>query len=373
VLTRSSETLLILDLPAENCADWDAFVNATEHASPYHLSGWRDVFSGGYGHVCHYLMAVWTPLAGGESFTGRRVAGILPLVHMRHWLFGNQLVSLPFFDSAGVLAASEAQDALVRHAFELADRLQATRVELRHAEAPAAVSPSVPPAPGWHAGKNLADSKFRMVLDLPASANLLMSSFKAKLRSQINRPVKAGLTVRIGGIDLLADFYAVFVENMRELGSPVHSLKLLRAVLISFPDRATLFVVYKGKVPIAGAMTFGFRELLSNPWASSLRRFSRDAPNMLLYWAMLEFACQGGYRRFDFGRSTRDEGTFRFKQQWGAVPEGLDWRRCALRPAAPQLDSHGSRARNAASACWRRLPLPLTAWLGPRIRGYISL
>jgi hypothetical protein len=85
---------------------------------------------------------------------------------------------------------------------------------------------------------------------------------------------------------------------VRELGSPVHSLKLLRAVLISFPDRATLFI---------------------------------------LYWAVLEFACQGGYHRFDFGRSTRDQGTFRFKQQWGAAPEGLDWRRRALPPAAPAL------------------------------------
>jgi serine/alanine adding enzyme len=373
MLTRNTETLSIVDLRAEDRVNWDAFVNATEHASPYHLSGWRDVFNGGYGHVCHYLMAVWTPLAGGESFAGRGIAGVLPLVHLRHCLFGNQLVSLPFFDSAGVLAASEAQEALVRHALELADRLRATLVELRHAEVPAAVSPSVPPAPGWHAGGNLADGKVRMVLDLPASANLLMKSFKAKLRSQINRPVKAGLTVRTGGIDLLADFYAVFVENMRELGSPVHSLKLLRAVLISFPDRATLFVVYHGKVPVAGAMTFGFRDLLSNPWASSLRRFSRDAPNMLLYWAMLEFACQCGYRRFDFGRSTRDEGTFRFKQQWGAVPERLDWRRCARRPAAPQQGLHSGARRDAAAACWRRLPLPLTTWLGPRIRGYISL
>jgi hypothetical protein len=37
----------------------------------------------------------------GESTT---VVGILPLVHIRHWLFGNSLVSMPFCDAGGVLA-----------------------------------------------------------------------------------------------------------------------------------------------------------------------------------------------------------------------------------------------------------------------------
>ena len=39
---------------------------------------------------------------------------------------------------------------------------------------------------------------------------------------------------------------------------------------------------------------------------------------MLLYWEVLKLAIDRHYRVFDFGRSSRDSGTFRFKQQWGA-------------------------------------------------------
>jgi len=37
---------------------------------------------------------------------------------------------------------------------------------------------------------------------------------------------------------------------------------------------------------------------------------------MLLYLRILEFACDNGYRVFDFGRSTKGEGTYKFQ---GAV------------------------------------------------------
>ncbi|MEZ5583585.1 MAG: GNAT family N-acetyltransferase [Candidatus Competibacteraceae bacterium] len=61
------------------------------------------------------------------------------------------------------------------------------------------------------------------------------------------------------------------------------------------------------------------------PWASSLRKYNSLSPNMLLYWSVLEFACKKGYRIFDFGRSTPGEGTYRFKEQWGAKPVQLYW------------------------------------------------
>jgi hypothetical protein len=46
---------------------------------------------------------------------------------------------------------------------------------------------------------------------------------------------------------------------------------------------------------------------------------------MLLYSAVLEFACREGFKEFDFGRSSVDSGTYRFKLQWGAHPRQLYW------------------------------------------------
>lgn len=73
-----------------------------------------------------------------------------------------------------------------------------------------------------------------MLLDLPESSEILMKYFKAKLRSQIKKPLKEGLKPKVGGIELLYDFYKVFSINMRDLGSPVHSQKLMRIVFEEF-------------------------------------------------------------------------------------------------------------------------------------------
>jgi lipid II:glycine glycyltransferase (peptidoglycan interpeptide bridge formation enzyme) len=40
---------------------------------------------------------------------------------------------------------------------------------------------------------------------------------------------------------------------------------------------------------------------------------------MLLYWTMIRDSIERGYKVFDFGRSTPNEGTYNFKKQWGAV------------------------------------------------------
>lgn len=179
--------------------------------------------------------------------------------------------------------------------------------------------------------------------------------------------------MRAGGLDMLRDFYRVFVENMRDIGSPVHSRRFVAEVVEGYGEGARIFVVYLKDVPVAGGVTLGFSEVLSNPWASSLRRYSQLAPNMLLYWSMLEYACEYGYRTFDFGRSTVGEGTYRFKEQWGARPEPLYWYRFTRGDVKRRALGRGSRGMSPAIEIWKRLPLQVTRILGPHIRRHISL
>jgi len=212
-----------------------------------------------------------------------------------------------------------------------------------------------------------------MLLDLPDSSEALLKSFKSKLRSQINRPLKEGLRVQSGGVELVDEFYGVFLENMRDLGSPVHSKMLIRNAVLEFPERARVFVVYQNATPLAASLAFGFKGIFMNPWASALRRFGHLSPNMLLYWGMLEHAAQNGYATFDFGRSTPGEGTFKFKEQWGAKPAPLHWQYIGWEAAGSENGSDLSRRFDWAAAVWKRLPLAATRVFGPALRKYISL
>ena len=343
--SSSTPGTVSLASPADRPA-WDAFVDRMPAAQAYHSFDWKGVFERATGRRCHYLLA---------SDPHRGVTGVLPLVQLKSRLFGNFLVSVPWFNYAGVLAESEfAVAALLDAAAELRTELKASHVELRQRADAAFDLPC-------------RTDKVSMVLPLALSEEEQWAKFSSKLRAQIRRPTKEGATACEGGIELIDEFYAVFSRNMRDLGTPVFDKRLFFETLDTFPDNANLFVVRLDGVPVAAALTIGFRERLEIPFASSLREFNRYSVNMLLYWRVLQFAISSGYRSFDFGRSTIDSGPYRFKKQWGAEADTLHWYYSLgadaempnLRPDNPKFQ--------AAVRLWRKLPLPVANWLGPRL------
>jgi serine/alanine adding enzyme len=357
--------------PGESAA-WEAFVRNHPQAGLYHLSGWRNVIEKAYNHPTYYLVA--TRKDSGLDDAEARLVGILPLVHLKHFLFGNTLVSMPYFDSAGILANDDiTADLLLQAAIDLGHELKVKCIELRHAGHSGFHTPPFAEKSATGAIRLATRShKVRMVLDLPGSSELLMDSFKAKLRSQIKKPIKQGLYAKIGGMELVDDFYRVFSENMRDLGSPVHSKFLIETVLEVFLGDARIVIVYKEDEPAACSVMIGFKNMLCNPWASALRRYSGLSPNMLLYWTMLEFACQQGFSHFDFGRSSPDEGTYKFKAQWGAQPQSLHWHYISLDGSADTSSMDKSQFSKMIEY-WKKLPVSVTRIVGPMIRKHIGL
>jgi FemAB-related protein (PEP-CTERM system-associated) len=384
---------------------WDAYVHAHPRATLYHLSGWKNVIEKTYGHKTYYLMAMkrnfeepdYDPAAMSHELDSNRLVGILPLVHLKHFLVGNSLVSLPFFDLGGILADhEETEGVLLAHVLELGKRLGVNHVELRNVS-PLRALAKIHDIRGTNP-KRLADldstsptrakvsshainasnlimrtHKVRMLKELPNSSESLWKSFKSKLRSQIRKSMKEGVEARIGGRALLDHFYHVFSINMRDLGSPLHSKKMVRGVLEAFPEESKIVVVYKNKRPVACSLVVGFHHVLENPWASALREYSKLAPNMLLYWSMLEYACDNGYTRFDFGRSTPYEGTYRFKLQWGTEPHPLYWTYLSVDGKPIVADIREKWKFERAISVWKKSPVGLTKVIGPRIRKYVAL
>lgn len=349
--------------PEEADLPYDTYVYTHSHSDLYHLSGWLNIIQKTYGHKGYLLTA--------QTEDGR-IAGALTIVLIKNFFFGKSLVSLPFFDFGGILANhEEAEEALIQEAIALSKRLGVEAIELRHTQ-PLSVTPKK--INGDIVRWSTRTHKVRMMLKLPDSSDALLASFKSKLRSQIKKPVKSGLHAVVGGTELLDDFYKVFSINMRDLGSPVHSHAMIENVLKEFPGKAKLILVYKDNNPLACSMIVGYKNVLENPWASALREYSRLSPNMLLYWTMLEYACNNRYEYFDFGRSSPDEGTYKFKKQWGAESFPLYWQSICLGGNDCHQNGRSDKSNyGRAIQIWQRLPVPVTRLIGPRIRKYISL
>lgn len=325
---------------------WDTYVLSSPITSGYHLSGWRRVIEEAFGHQTHYLVA--------QEENGT-VQGVGPLALLASRGFGRFLVSLPFVNYGGFIANSrDAYRVLEAGAITKARELEASHIELRH-ESPIETN--------WVS----AERKISMRLSLPESYEVLFKGFPSKLRSQVRRAQKEGMTARVGGTECLDEFYTVFSRCMRDLGTPVYAKGFFAKILEVFPKEARICVVSHGNVPVAAGFLYGFRSSLEIPWAASDKRFNKLAPNMMLYGAVLEYACQQGFHVFDFGRSSPDSGTYRFKEQWGAQPHQLYWYYwMGDGREVPQLNPQNPKYALAIRA-WQHLPLAVANLLGPHI------
>ncbi len=331
--------------------EWTTTIQQAAQSNIAHAPQWFRAIQSAYGHTPLYLQA--------EDDRGQ--TAILPAFLIRSRLFGSVVTSMPFLDTGGPCSSSPTlAHILVDLLIGEAARLGASRVELR------CTQPMDLAVPG-----NL--EKMNLVLPLPQNPDSLWKQFDAKVRNQIRKAERSGLSVEFGGEDKLKEFYEVFTVNMRDLGSPVHARRFFTSILDAFNNEARIAVIRKGTTPIGGLVALAFKDTLVVPWASSLRQYFSLCPNMLLYWETLRTGCLEGFRKFDFGRSSRDSNTYRFKRQWGAVEEQLYWYTISVNARRSKNPVGNDRQKALFVHMWQRLPLGVTRWLGPRVRKYLTL
>jgi serine/alanine adding enzyme len=334
-------TVRIVD-GAQSHEKWDRFVESDPQSTFCHQYRWKEIMRDVLGHECLYVAAT------DDDGTWH---GVLPLVRVRS-ILGHYLISLPFLNDGGPLGDRVTQQGLVEYAVTAAERSRAGLLEFRsRSELPGPVRP--------------VHRKVSVQLKLPSSLEEFWNTtLRAKLRSQIRRPEKEGMVFR-SGVEELDSFYQVFARNMRDLGTPVLPKAFFEKVANTFGPRILFAAVYtKAGVPVAGACCFAWRKELEAMWASSLRDFNHLSPNMLLYCRLMEYAIEHGVEVFNFGRSSPDGGTHKFKKQWGGDDIPLPWASWSREPSTGVPSADRPVYRFAVTA-WRHLPTAVATRLGP--------
>lgn len=291
-----------------------------------------------------------------EAVDGDQTSGMLLLSYVKSALFGRMLVSLPYLNYGGVLAKdAEVGRAIIDRAVSLADELKVKYLELRHVE-----------ELQHDQLTEVRRDKVHMRLPLAANEEDLWNQIPGKARNLVRKGQKGNFDVRWGNVEQLADFYTVFCENMRDLGTPVYGKKLFRSFLETFLTQCELCVVYDSKKPVACAMLFHGHGITEVPSASSLRSYNSTAVNMLMYWHLLCRAVQRGQHTFDFGRSSLDSPTFKFKKQWNAEPLPACWQYYLREGSLGDTKKENPKYQKLI-AMWRKLPLWVTKIIGPSI------
>ena len=330
---------------AGDAQNWEDFVDQNPGCSNYHRWGWKQAIEKSFQWPTFYLMAE----------DAGRLCGILPLVWQKSKMFGSFLTSLPFLNCGGVIAENQsAKAALVTEAIAIAKQKGADYLELRQRTNPELDLPT-------------KTHKVAMILPVEPNSEAMWAALPHKVRTDIRKPIKSGLEAAFGGAELLDVFYDIFAKNMRDLGTPVYGRKLFSEILKAFPKDSHICVVRHQGKPVAVSFLSEYRGTIEALWSSSLYEFASLKPNMFLYWSILCFAGQKGFRFFDFGRSSVGSGTHRFKKQWGSQEVPLHWVYWVPDGASlPEVNTENPRYQ-LAIRIWRKLPVSITKVIGPPI------
>jgi FemAB-related protein (PEP-CTERM system-associated) len=328
--------------------EWDAFVRSAPGGSPFHLLAWKRIVQSTFGHRAHYLMAA----------RGNGIEGVLPLFESRGLLGGRGLISVPYGVYGGICATVPAASAaLLEAARELSLRTGIGYVELRH--------------------------RVGQELDLPTKALYVtfsrpiasseeenLNAIPRKQRRMTRQGAKHGLRSELG-LCHLDGFYEVYARSVHSLGSPVFPRRLFHAIAQEFGKDCELLTIWKDGKVVSGVLTLFFEDQVLPYYGGARREALQYAVNDFMYWELLCHAAKAGYRVFDFGRSREGTGSYHFKRHWGFEPVPLPYQYVLLNDSRmPNLSPSNPKMRLAVEA-WKRLPLPLTKLLGPRLTKYL--
>ncbi len=281
----------------------DRFVLSHPDGTPFHETRWMQLVRTTFGFETQSLVAKQDGV----------VVGVLPLAMVTAPITGRRLVSVPFGVYGGILTSdTDAVAGLDEAACTLARRASARYVEMRY----------IGTAPTQHESLSLYETYRR---ELPEDAADVLNLIPRKRRAEVRKARdRHGATMTAGraGLD---EFYALYVSNKRRLGSPLFSKRYFTCLLDLYGPRASLHVVRIEERAVAAVLSLRARDVIYPYYSGSVPDADRLGANNYMYAMLMEEACRGGVRIFDFGRSRADSGAAAFKRHMGFSPTPLDY------------------------------------------------
>jgi len=333
----------VVESVAGDCRAWDEYVLANPHGSLFHMLAWRDAVRKAFDHTPIYL----------RVRRGNRTTGVLPLFLIRSRIAGKLLVSVPYGVEGGMIADDD--DAMTA-LFDTARRIAVDR-GCRHLD----LRSECPVVPDLATINRYVG--FRRTL--PATPGEVLGWLPRKARAAArNARNKYGLSVSFGDHNL-EDVWRLYTKSMRRLGSPNYPCGFLRALVEHTPDRHWVSLVRWNGRPVAGLVTFLFRDRVMPYFFGATDAAKACSAANFIYLTAMERGVEEGYRVFDFGRSRRDNtGSYDFKRFHGFEPSPLGYQ-VYVPPGSTPPDLTPSNPRfGLARRVWRRLPLFATRALG---------
>lgn len=320
-------------LECKNDDEWNQFLDkekGNQMITIAHNPSLGPILSKTYGYSCKNMLIK----ADNET------VGVLPFVTV-----GNKEVSMPHFSYGGPVFGSDKKIDL-----DLQSIFVNKKFEIRGFTK---LSPY------------FNDEKICCILKLPNSADEQLKNIKSRLRNKIKNTVKSGFDIKIGGEELLDDFYFIYIRRMLQLGSPPFGKIFFQNILdgYKFGDVEIAVAYHDDKIVAAGfSLSYlGFKEVC---WAASDTGYNKHNTNTFLHWEMVKSSIAKGYVYFSFGRSTIDSTHHKYKKNWNSMEFQIYFNYSEER-------TKSIKNYRFLTKIWKHQPLKTSIYFGHLISKYI--
>ena len=327
----------ICNLTNKNKDDWNAFVQAHDEGTFFHLAEWQDILERAFGFQTFYMMAK----------QGGAVTGILPLALVKRPILGTVLISTPLGVYGGGLGEATV---LEQAAIKIAQKREVEYLELRGA--PQALS-----------DMSVSDrfATFRRLLANTSEENL--KAIPTRQRAVIRKGISFNLATHVSqDVDL---FYKLYAISVRNLGTPVFARKYLRILRAVFADAIEVTMITHQNKMLSSVLSFKYKDQILPYYGGGVPEARDYKAFPYMYWKVMERAVDEGIRIFDFGRSMKGSGAYAFKKNFGFSPHPLPYHYYLVNARAiPDLDPDTPRNKMLISV-WKKLPVSIANRIGP--------
>lgn len=326
---------------------WDEFVMANPASIAWQSFGWSRVVRSHYG-------LPFMPLA---VFQGREIRGILPLYLMKGWNGKNALVSVPYAVAGGILADDPAvRTLLLDKAVDLSRQFGSCRITLKQYKS------------RIEGDLRTDDNYYNRELSLTKDIAEIWGRISEENRQRITEAGPLGGTLEYPSNNT-GVFHDLLVSHLHGRGVPCVSRRWIED-LLSFQMYSIAFLKAGGRI-VAGTMvkefkstiSFPFTFLAGNPHGGTLHVYD-------LYWKLIEHFALRGKTIFHSGRIPATDDTEAHRLGWGGVKYPYFYQYYPNTDAKTEYATRRGGKRALVEKCWKRLPVGVARFLGPRVVRY---
>jgi len=182
--------------------------------------------------------------------------------------------------------------------------------------------PEILPIEGHQSFLGYSVYKIKLDIKLSAEEQVLKVASK-RMSSYIKSAIKSNLTCVKGGLKFMNKFYPLYLQNMKEVGSPPLPKIFFEKILEYIPYKSKIILIEDNGKVCSGMFLLKVSESeLFAPTICTPRLYQSSQSSQLIYLEAIKEAKKLGCSFMNFGRSIDGSGPALFKKRYGltAIP-----------------------------------------------------